>query len=87
MDASVWVAIIGGIGSILAGIVGFMGTKKSTLQTAEKDFRDTIVSENKELRNRVDELEDELMIANRRLLKLEALILKAGLVIDDEEEK
>lgn len=86
MDASVWVAIIGGVGSVIAAIVALMGTKKGTLQTAEKDFRNTIVGENKELRSRVSELEDELMDANRRILKLETIIVKAGLVINSEEE-
>lgn len=85
VDASVIVAIVSGVGTIIAAIVAFMGTKKSSLQAAEKDFRDTVVKENKELRSRVDELEDELMQANRRLLKLEAIIIKAGLTTDEEQ--
>jgi hypothetical protein len=83
MDASVVVAVVSGIGAILAACVGFMGTKKNSIQSAEKDFRDTIVKENKDLRARVDELEEELMQANRRWIKLEAIIIKAGLSIDD----
>lgn len=87
MATEVIVALIGGAGTIAGAVLGFLGTRKGSLAKAEKDFRDTIIKENKELRNRVDELEDELMAANRRLLKIEAICIKAGLVIDDEEEE
>ncbi len=86
MDASVVVAIVSGAGAIFAAVTGFVGSKKSTLHQAEKDFRDTLILENKTLRTRVDELEDELLVSNRRLLKMEAIMIKAGLVMDDDEE-
>lgn len=86
MDASIVVAIVSGGGAIFAAVTGFVGSKKSTLHQAEKDFRDTVILENKTLRARVDELEDELLVSNRRLLKMEGIMIKVGLVVEDDEE-
>lgn len=86
VDTEVIVALIGGLGTLAGALLAFLGSRKSSLATAEKDFRDTIIKENKELRQRIAELENELLVAKRRLLKIEAICIKAGLVIDDDEE-
>lgn len=76
------VAVVSGVGTIIAGLVAFAGTKKSSLQEAEKDFRNTVLQENKNMRTRIDELEDEINKLNRRNIMLEAALIKAGLVPD-----
>lgn len=60
MDHSLTASIVAGIGVIMTAWLGFMGTKKGTLATAEKDFRTTIMEDNKQLRERVDSLEKKL---------------------------
>ena len=82
MDTNVIVAIVSGVGTILAGLVAFAGTKKSSLAEAEKDFRNTVLEENKTLRTRIDNLEDEVTALTRRNIMLESALIKAGLVPD-----
>lgn len=60
MDASITSAVIAGVGVILTAWLAFMGTKKGTLATAEKDFRSTIMADNENLRRRIEELETKL---------------------------
>lgn len=60
MDESLVSALMAGIGVILSAWLGFAGTKKGTLATAEKDFRSTILEDNKQLRSRVEQLETQL---------------------------
>lgn len=95
MDTSIIVSIVSGIGAILVAGLGFMGNKKGTLASAEQNFRDTILQENEKLRKRVDELEDEnkqnsdkLLEENKklqlRILNMESIMIKAGLVMPNE---
>lgn len=76
MDVSTISALIALAGVVFTGWIGLMGNKKGTLASAEKDFRATIMQDNKDLRERVDELEeriDELVRENTKLhLKLKA---------------
>lgn len=62
MDASVTSAVVAGVGVILTAWIAFMGTKKGTLATAEKDFRSTIMADNEHLRKRIEELETKLNV-------------------------
>ncbi|WP_422661711.1 hypothetical protein ACK8P5_26680 (plasmid) [Paenibacillus sp. EC2-1] len=87
MDASILVAIISGVGTILVAAVGFMGAQKGTLASAEQNFRTTIIQENEKLRKRIDELEGENRVLQKGLLEMQTAMTKAGLVSTDEEEK
>jgi predicted nuclease with TOPRIM domain len=60
VDASVTAALISGVGVIVVAWVGFLGSKKGTLSSAEANFRTTILEENAKLRQRVDGLEKRL---------------------------
>jgi TolA-binding protein len=76
MDANVMVAIISGVGMILSGWIGFMGNKKGTLATAEKDFRTAILEDNQKLRQRVDELEQKLTSITIEYNRLQVKLIK-----------
>ena len=65
MDESLVSALMAGIGVILAAWLGFAGSKKGTLATAEKDFRTTILEDNKQLRERVEQLETQLVAVKK----------------------
>lgn len=79
MDASVVAAIIAGVGVIMSAWLGFAGNKKGTLATAERDFRETILEENKDMRVRMEEMEKTIsavMLENRQL-KMEIIQLRS----------
>lgn len=75
MDVSTISAVMALAGVMFSAWIGFLGSKKGTLADAEKDFRATILQDNKDLRERIEELEeriDELVRENTRLqIKLE----------------
>jgi hypothetical protein len=79
VDASVTAALISGVGVIVTAWVGFLGSKKGTLASAEQSFRETIINENEKLRKRVDGLEQKLsdVLVENSKLKVEVTRLKA----------
>lgn len=92
MDATVIASIVSGVAVVGGAVIAFMGQKKGTLATAEHNFREAILKDNEKLRNRLDEveaengeLEAEVSNLRRRISKLETVIIKAGLVIEDED--
>lgn len=81
MDASTIAAIMAALGVIVSAWIGFLGNKKGTLASAEKDFRETIMEDNEKLRLRVEKMEKTII----KLTK-ENAILKAQMNIKDDEE-
>lgn len=81
MDASTIAAIMAAAGVILSAWIGFLGNKKGTLATAEKEFRETIMEDNEKLRLRIEKMEKTIIKLTKENSKL-----KIRLNIDDEEE-
>lgn len=82
MDASTIAAIMAALGVIISAFIGFLGNKKGTLASAEKDFRETIMEDNEKLRLRVEKMEKIVI----KLTKENAM-LKAQMNIKDDEKE
>jgi predicted RNase H-like nuclease (RuvC/YqgF family) len=98
MDPTVAAALVSGIGALVVAILQHVSQRsqnkvqavsheRSQLSQDESNFRQLIVQENKDLRSRVDELEEENMRLQRKILKLEAALIKAGMVVIDDDEE
>ena len=73
MDDATFSVVMGFAGVFLAALLGFLGNKKGTLASAEKDFRQTILQDNENLRKRIEQLEQ----VNKEL-QTETATLKSG---------
>lgn len=82
MDASTIAAIMAALGVIISAFIGFLGNKKGTLASAEKDFRETIMEDNEKLRLRVEKMEKIVI----KLTKENAM-LKAQMNIKDDDKE
>lgn len=81
MDASTIAAIMAAAGVIVSAWIGFLGSKKGTLASAEKEFRETIMEDNEKLRLRVEKMEKTII----KLTK-ENSRLKVRLNISDDDD-
>lgn len=81
MDASTIAAIMAAAGVIVSAWIGFLGNKKGTLASAEKEFRETIMEDNEKLRLRIEKMEKTII----KLTK-ENSMLKVRLNIADDDD-
>lgn len=83
MDASTIAAIMAAAGVIVSAWIGFLGSKKGTLASAEKEFRETIMEDNEKLRQRVEKMEKTIIKLTKENSRLK---IRLNIGDDDDDE-